>query len=127
MSELPANYPSDTSAPPAAAASAPEMPRAPSTAAELPPTPMAPPLVPPTEPASAAMASGAPVAPKAPLAALRGRAVSVVDGLLKSKGAGQVVLPAPAPPREYAGADGELLRLQDEVLYLALDALRKKP
>jgi Cytochrome c554 and c-prime len=130
VSELPADYPSDSGAPAtgasAVAPAAPGMPQAPSTAAELPPAPMAPPLVSPMEPTAAAQ-PGTPVPPKAPLPALRGRAVSIVDELLKAKGAGQVVLPAPAPPREYAGPDGELLRLQDEVLYLALEALRKKP
>ena len=36
-------------------------------------------------------------------------------------------IPAPAPPAEFAGPDGELLRLQDEALALALMALRKAP
>jgi predicted phosphoribosyltransferase len=59
------------------------------------------------------------------VSAVRGRAVLVAAQLLKSKGAGQVVLPAPVAPREFDGPNGELLRLQDEILYLALETLRK--
>jgi len=55
----------------------------------------------------------------------RGRAAVVLAGLLKSKGAKQLDLRAPAPPREFQGPDSELFRLQDEILYLALETLRR--
>jgi hypothetical protein len=34
-------------------------------------------------------------------------------------------VPAPAKPGEFTGPDSELLRLQDEVLVLAIEALRR--
>jgi Cytochrome c554 and c-prime len=122
VSELPADYPGDSASTAGVAAAAPGGLQAPSIAAELPPAPLAPALL---QPSTSSSGPAAP--PKAPLPALRGRAVAIVDGILKSSGPGQLVLPAPSPPREFGGPDGELLRLQDEVLYLALDALRKKP
>jgi len=54
----------------------------------------------------------------------RGQAVQVLDRLLRA-GARAPTLAAPSKPREYAGPDGELLRLQDEALALALEALRR--
>lgn len=135
---LPADYAGDaggaSSAPapvaPAAMATAPlaaasvAVTRPPSTAAELPPAPEAPALSAPASPPSAAVSAG-PTPATAVVPAVRGRAVLVAAQLLKSKGAGQVVLPAPVAPREFDGPNGELLRLQDEILYLALETLRK--
>lgn len=134
VAELPADYAGDAGSPPSApAAAAPAaapsaaavgLPRPPSTAAELPPAPEAPALSAPAAAASAPAAAGpAPVTAAVP--AVRGRAVLVAAQLLKSKGAGQVVLPPPAAPKEFDGPNGELLRLQDEILYLALETLRK--
>jgi hypothetical protein len=129
VAALPTDYPGESRAPsapqaaPPPAASAPAaVPRAPSTAAELPPAPEAPPLSAPA-PAVATTAGPAPVT--APVPAVRGRAALVMAQLLKSKGPAKVVLPAPSAPREFDGPDGELLRLQDEILYLALETLRK--
>ena len=58
------------------------------------------------------------------VAGLRGQAVDLLDRLLRS-GARTPGLPPPATPAEFAGPDSELLRLQDEVLSLALEALRR--
>jgi hypothetical protein len=132
VAALPADYPGEGGAPPAPqggpaaaapvapAAAPPAAPRAPSTAAELPPAPEAPAL---SKPATVAPAGPAPVT--APVPAVRGRAALVMAQLLKSKGAAKIVLPPPSAPREFDGPDGELLRLQDEILYLALESLRK--
>jgi len=79
---------------------------------------------------SAAPASGAPAAPAGPrppaadAAALRGEAIQAVEKALRA-GARTPGAPDPLKPGEYSGPDGELLRLQDEVLALALEALRR--
>ena len=65
-----------------------------------------------------------PRSPAADIAELRGRSASLLDRLLKS-GARIPGLPAPIKPIEFKGPDSELLRLQDEVLALALEALRR--
>jgi Cytochrome c554 and c-prime len=68
-----------------------------------------------------------PTAPRTPAAeavALRGEAVQLLDKLLRA-GARTPGAPDPAKPGEYQGPDGELLRLQDEVIALALEALRR--
>lgn len=62
--------------------------------------------------------------PAAEAAALRGEAVRVLEKLVRS-GARTKDAPPPAKPAEYSGPDGELLRLQDEVMALALEALRR--
>jgi hypothetical protein len=62
--------------------------------------------------------------PAAEVARRRGQAALVLERLLRS-GARPAGLSAPARPAEFAGPDGELLRLQDEVLFLALETLRK--
>jgi hypothetical protein len=54
----------------------------------------------------------------------RGKAVQVLDRLLRA-GARAPLIAAPTRPREYQGPDGELLRLQDEAMALALEALRR--
>ena len=60
----------------------------------------------------------------AEIAALRGRAADLLERLLRA-GARSPGAAAPARPLEFAGPDGELLRLQDEALALALEALRR--
>jgi hypothetical protein len=129
VAALPADYPGDSA--PAitakAAAPAPGRPRpqralAPSTAAEVPITPEEP-----TQKAPPPLAPAATKPPAARAAELRGRSASVLASLLKSKHTGQLDIPPAAPPAEFQGPDGELLRLQDEVLYLALETLRKRP
>jgi hypothetical protein len=62
--------------------------------------------------------------PAAEAAALRGQAVQALEKLLRS-GARTPNAPAPLKPAEYSGPDGELWRLQDEVITLALEALRR--
>ncbi len=60
----------------------------------------------------------------AEIAELRGRAAALLERLLRS-GARSPGAAAPSRPLEFAGPDGELLRLQDEALALALEALRR--
>jgi len=62
--------------------------------------------------------------PRGP-AEVRGRAALVLADLIRQKK--KLDIPKPAPPAEFAGPDGELLRLQDEVLALALETLRRVP
>ena len=102
-------------------------------------TPPPPPAVSARTPAAAAPAAPrttSPAAPRAtPPASLparargaaesRGRAALVLADLIRQKK--KLDLPKPAPPAEFAGPDGELLRLQDEVLALALETLRRDP
>jgi hypothetical protein len=99
-------------------------------AAEPPPAAIAPaPLAP--EPA----ATPAPAAPKAGAAAsrppaadaaeLRGRALLAARLLLRDGVVARGV-PPPAPSASWSGPDGELLRLQDEALALAMDTLRQE-
>ena len=71
-----------------------------------------------------------PAAPAGPRSATarvteaRGGAETVLARILRA-GTRVPGLPAAAPPREFKGPDGELLRLQDEALALALEALRR--
>jgi hypothetical protein len=73
---------------------------------------------------SASPAPAGPRPPAADAAALRGEAVQVLEKLLRS-GARTPSAAAPAKPAEYSGPDGEMWRLQDEVIALALEALRR--
>ena len=117
---LPADYVPEPAT--AAEAQAPAAPRArrapvpPSLAEDLPMAPAAA-----VEPAATA---GAGRGAAAATAEARGKAVVVLDRLLRA-GARAPALAAPARPHEYRGPDGELLRLQDEALALALEALRR--
>jgi hypothetical protein len=93
--------------------------------------PLALPGVPEPDAISAALAPAEPEAASAPpprtstnAAGLRGQAVEILGRLLRS-GARAPNLPPPAKPAEFGGPDSELLRLQDEVLSLALEALRR--
>ena len=81
---------------------------------------------------SAALAAPAPVAvPAGPrsatarIAEARGGAATVLARVLKA-GTKVPSLPPTSPPREFKGPDGELLRLQDEAIALALEALRRQ-
>jgi hypothetical protein len=58
------------------------------------------------------------------VAEARGDAAVVLTRLLR-QGARAPNLPPASPPLEFKGPDGELLRLQDEALALALEALRR--
>jgi hypothetical protein len=55
----------------------------------------------------------------------RRRAVALMARVLRS-GAHASALPPAAKPQEFAGPDSELLRLEDEVLALAIEALREE-
>jgi hypothetical protein len=139
---LPDDYKPEPIAP-APAAPAP-VPRAPAPAAPAPAaparrTPRALPAVPPSiaedspmpqppvaavKPVAPAPAETGPRSKTAQIAELRGRAAGVLERLLRA-GARTPSAPAPARPTEFKGPDGELLRLQDEALALALEALRR--
>jgi hypothetical protein len=67
--------------------------------------------------------SGPPSA-AAQVVSLRGEGVLSLEKLLRA-GARVPALPAAAKPDEFKGPDAELLRLQDEVLALAIEALRR--
>jgi len=58
------------------------------------------------------------------VAEARGGAALVLARVLRG-GAKVPALPPATPPREFKGPDGELLRLQDEAIALALEALRR--
>jgi cytochrome c554/c'-like protein len=62
--------------------------------------------------------------PAARVAELRGRGVVLLERLLRAR-ARAPALPPPARPSEFRGPDSELLRLQDEVTVLAIEALRR--
>jgi hypothetical protein len=62
--------------------------------------------------------------PAARVAELRGRGVVLLEKMLRA-GARAPALPPPARPSEFQGPDSELLRLQDEVTVLAIEALRR--
>jgi hypothetical protein len=97
---------------------------APSLAEDLPVTP----AIVATE--SAALAPPPVAAPAGPrsatarVAEARGGAALVLARVLRG-GAKLPALPPASPPREFKGPDGELLRLQDEAIALALEALRR--
>ncbi len=80
-------------------------------------------------PVPTAAPAAAPVAARlrprsAEIAELRGRAAVLLERLLRN-GARSPGAAAPARPLEFTGPDGELLRLQDEAIALALEALRR--
>jgi hypothetical protein len=124
-----------TAAAPAGAAAAPAAPRparpapvrvapAPSLAEDL---PVAPAIVATEAAALVPPPVAAPVGPRsatARVAEARGGAATVLARVLRG-GAKMPALPAASPPREFKGPDGELLRLQDEAIALALEALRR--
>jgi hypothetical protein len=110
---------------PPRAAAPPRAAPAPSLAEDLPVTPAivatdAAALAPP--PAAAAPAG--PRSATAQVAEARGGAAVVLARVLRG-GAKVPALPPASPPREFKGPDGELLRLQDEAIALALEALRR--
>ena len=78
----------------------------------------------------AAVVESAPELPRSPaalVAAIQGRAIVLLDRLLRRDGRAPVRVTPPEPPIAYRGADAELLRLQQEVLALALEALGTAP
>jgi hypothetical protein len=131
--ELPADYvPEPAPAEPAAdkPATAPR--------AQAPRRPRAEPAVPPSlaeetplprnlTPAIAAEVPTAAPGPRtkaAEIAEARGKGAALLEKLLRA-GARAKDAPAPSKPAEFTGPDSELLRLQDEALALAIEALRR--
>lgn len=57
---------------------------------------------------------------------VRVRTLALMDRLLRS-GAHKPDLPAAGKPKEFHGPDSELLRIEDEALALAVEALRQQP
>jgi len=129
--------PAEPAAAPAGGTAAPAAPRparpapparvvpAPSLAEDLPVAPAivatdAAALAPPPPPAAPA----GPRSATARVAEARGGAALVLARVLRG-GAKMPALPPAAAPKEFKGPDGELLRLQDEAIALALEALRR--
>ena len=128
--------PRSTAAPPqpqargAAPVAAPAAPQAANRASAAPlPLPNLPPPVP--TPPSPVMATvlDAPVSqsPASLVGALQGRVAQLLSDLLTRGVRTPVKLTAPATKTPYRGADAELLRLQEEVIGLALEALGTAP
>lgn len=76
--------------------------------------------------APAAVEALAPAGSTSAAAALRGRVAALLAEMLE-RGQAAPGLPAPRRPQEFQGPDGELLNLQDVVLFLALETLRRRP
>ena len=133
------------SAPATAASAAPASPEPPPPPADPPPPPPPPPPLvaappppprpPPPPPArpkpeTVVIIEQVPVLPRSPaavVASIQGRAIALLDRLLRREGRAPVRVTPPEPTTEYRGADAELLRLQQEILALALDALATAP
>lgn len=117
-------------APPVAAPSAPQAASRPSAAPPPPlPLPHLPPPVPPPPSPVMATVLDAPVSqsPASLVGALQGRVAQLLGDLLTRGVRTPVKLTAPATKTPYRGADAELLRLQEEVIGLALEALGTAP
>jgi hypothetical protein len=76
------------------------------------------------QPAAAAPAAPVARSKAAEIAEARGKGVNLIDKMLRA-GARAPNAPPPSRPAEFKGPDSELLRLQDEALALALEALRR--
>jgi mono/diheme cytochrome c family protein len=80
------------------------------------------------QPAAAVTGEIAVRSPLSEIAALRRSVIDLVLRVLDGKAQGRTAPAVPPPPpgsAEYTGPDGELLRLQDEILRLALESLRR--
>jgi hypothetical protein len=101
----------------------PQRPAAPREPAPVAPAPSA--TAAPATPTAAPRPPGGRTAPQAAdMFALRGVAATRLQELLKKKA--KLDIKPPGAPARFTGPDSELLALQDEVLALALEALRKK-
>jgi hypothetical protein len=126
-SARPAARPTPAPAAPAPPAPPPASPAAP---AGLPPAPPQPPPPPPADmPGDMVASLGAllPTSPAAAVAAVQGRAIALIDNLLRRGGRAPVRVTPPEKKSDYKGPDADLLRLQDDVLSLAIEALRTAP
>jgi hypothetical protein len=95
-----------------------------------PPTPPPPPPPPRPKPETVVVIDQPPALPQSPaavVATIQGRAIALLDRLLRREGRAPVRVTPPEPTTEYRGPDAELLRLQQEILALALDALGTAP
>lgn len=123
-------------APPRPAPSTPPA-AAPPAAVPMPPMPVglpAPAGAMPAPPASGADGATAappmltlPQSPTAAVAELQGRAIALIDSLLRRGGRAPLRVTPPERKTQYRGADAELLRLQEEVLALEIEALGTAP
>jgi hypothetical protein len=83
--------------------------------------------------ASAAPAAAATLAEAVPptatgyVAAVQGRLAAIISQLLTRGVSAPIRLPAQPNAVRYRGADAELLRLQEDVLRLAIEALGRAP
>jgi len=68
-----------------------------------------------------------PPSPTAAVAEVQGRAIALLDQLLRRNGRAPVRVVPPERKMQYRGADADLLRLQEEVLALAIEALGTPP
>lgn len=68
-----------------------------------------------------------PRSPAAAVAEVQGRAIALLNDLLRRGARAPARVKPPERPTLYRGADAELLRLQEEVLALALEALGTAP
>ncbi len=124
------------STPSAPSTPAPSTPRAPRAAAPSPGLPSAPAPVVTTPPAAggdAALVVQLPPEPTLPptpagiVASVQGRLAALLDALLSRGTTTPTPVTPPAKKTVYRGADADLLRLQEEVIALALDALGTAP
>ena len=126
----PTAVPAPTPATPAATAPAATAARSAATrAAAPPPLPALPPAPPPPPASVIATVVDAPASPTPAslVGALQGRIAQLLSDLLSRGVRTPVPLTVPATKTPYRGADAELLRLQEEVIALALEALGTAP
>jgi hypothetical protein len=114
------NRASAPAAPPPVTPAAPPPVAAPPPAAALPPAPDPPPLAP-----LPAIGPALAQTPVALVGALQGRLIALLDALLRQN-VSRPIAP-PAPQTTYTGPNADLLRLQQEVIALALQALAAEP
>jgi hypothetical protein len=77
--------------------------------------------------AISSLGASLPTSPAAAVAAVQGRALALLDALLRRGGRAPVRVTPPEKKTDYKGPDADLLRLQDDVLSLAIEALRTAP
>jgi hypothetical protein len=85
------------------------------------------PVATPDAAAAAPPALTLPQSPAAAVAEIQGRTIALIDDLLRRGGRAPVRVVPPERKTQYRGADAELLRLQEEVLSLAIEALGTAP
>lgn len=91
----------------------------------MPPAAATPAAADPTAPVPAAALL--PASPASTVAAVQGRAIALIDALLRRGGRAPVRVVPPERKTAYRGPDADLLQLQEEVLSLAIEALGTAP